>query len=883
MQRVPVATYRLQLHADFGFDDAAAIADYLHDLGISHVYSSPYLQAAPGSKHGYDVVDHHKVNDELGGSEAHDRFSLRLGACGLGQVLDLVPNHMAISGRRNRLWWDVLENGPSSRYSIYFDIDWQPHEEKLRNKLLVPILGDHYGRVLSRGEIEIKRRGGEFYIQYFDHQLPAAPRSLPAILSVAAQESGSDHLAFFADSLWRLPLPSVTDRASVTERHRDKEVIRGLLERLFAETPFIGEVVDRTLGQFNRDPARLDEVLELQSYRLAFWKTAQQELAYRRFFDVNTLVGLRMEDPHVFADTHALILKWLREGVLDGIRIDHPDGLRDPRQYFERLRQNAPDVWIVAEKILEPGERFRSEWPIDGTTGYDFLNQVEGLYVESANEQVFTSFYAAFTGEPTDYLPICRDNKHRVLRDLLGSDVNRLANLLLEICESHRERRDYTRDDVVRAIRELVAAFPVYRTYIVPERDEIAEDDKRYINETIDNVKAGRPDLDADLFEFMRDILLLRVRGLLETEFVMRFQQFTGPAMAKGVEDTVFYSFDRLVSLNEVGGDPGRFGVSPDAFHRFCQELQRSHPKTMLASSTHDTKRSEDVRARINLLSEMPDEWKQAVERWSAMNSKHKVRGCPDANTEHLLYQTMLGAWPISTDRIQTYMEKACREAKQHTSWLAPNEAFESATHTFISSLYEDRKFRNDFEEFVRPLIGPGRVNSLSQLLLKLTSPGIPDMYQGTELWSLDLVDPDNRRPVDYETRRSLLAELPRLDAAQVWGRIEEGLPKLWTIYHALRVRRRYPPSFGERGDYTPLAATGEKARHLVAFMRGKHVMVLAPRLVWQLGGEWTDTQIEIPPGNWHNVLSGRRIAGGGNLDLSRVLMDFPVGLLVKR
>lgn len=883
MQRVPVATYRLQLHADFGFDDAAGLADYLHELGISHVYCSPYLQAAPGSKHGYDIVDHHKVNDELGGAEAHDRFSLRLGACGLGQVLDIVPNHMAISGRRNRLWWDVLENGPSSRYSVYFDIDWQPHEEKLRNKLLVPILGDHYGRVLARGEIEIKRRGGEFYIQYFDHQLPAAPRSLPSILSAAAKESGSDHLAFLADSLWRLPLPSLTDRASVTERHRDKEVVRVMLERLFAETPFIGEVVDRTLEQFNRDPARLDEVLELQSYRLAYWRTAQQELAYRRFFDVNTLVGLRMEDPQVFADTHALILKWLREGVLDGIRVDHPDGLRDPRQYFERLRQNAPDVWIVGEKILEPGERFRSEWPIDGTTGYDFLNQVEGLYVESENEQTFTSFYAAFTGEPTDYAAICRSSKHRVLRDLLGSDVNRLANLLLEVCESHRERRDYTRDDVVRAIRELVAAFPVYRTYVVPERDEIAADDRRYINQTIDSVKGERPDLDPDLFEFIRDILLLRVRGPLETEFVMRFQQFTGPAMAKGVEDTVFYSFNRLVSLNEVGGDAGRFGISPEAFHRFCQQAQRSSPKTMLASSTHDTKRSEDVRARINLLSEMPDTWRQAVERWSAINSKHKTRGCPDANTEYLIYQTMLGAWPISLDRVQTYMEKACREAKQHTSWLAPNEAFEKATRGFIDALYNDREFLDDFEPFVRPLIEPGRVNSLSQLLLKLASPGIPDMYQGTELWSLDLVDPDNRRPVDYQTRRSLLAELPRLSAAQVWERIDEGLPKLWTIYQALRVRRRYPASFGERGEYTPLPATGAKAHHLVGFMRGKHVVVLAPRLVWQLAGDWADTQIEIPQGNWHNVLSGRRILGAGKLDLGRLLADFPAALLVKR
>lgn len=882
MQRIPVATYRLQLHADFGFDDAAAIAAYLHDLGVSHVYCSPYLQAAPGSMHGYDIVDHHKVNDELGGAEAHEHFSLRLGACGLGQVLDIVPNHMAISGRRNRLWWDVLENGPSSRYSIYFDIDWQPREEKLRNKLLVPILGDHYGKALARGEIAIKRRGGEFFIQYFDHQLPAAPRSLPPILSVAAQESGSDYLAFLSDSLCRLPGPALTDRASVGERHRDKEVIRGLLERLIAETPFIGEVVDRTLEQFNRDPDRLDEILELQSYRLAFWRTAKQELAYRRFFDVNTLVGLRMEDPQVFADTHALILKWLREGVLDGIRVDHPDGLRDPRQYFEWLRQNAPDVWIVGEKILEPGETLRGDWPIDGTTGYDYLNQLNGLFIESGNEQALTRFYAAFTQEPTDYADICRHKKHQVLRQLLGSDVNRLTSLLLEICQSHRERRDYMRDDVIRALREIVAVFPVYRTYAVPEREEIADDDIRYTNDAIEMAKANRPDLDPELFEFVRDILQLRVRGPLETEFVMRFQQFTGPAMAKGVEDTVFYSFNRLVSLNEVGGDPGAFGVDPEAFHRFCQQTQRSHPKTMLSTSTHDTKRSEDVRARINVLSEIPDAWMQAVGRWSEINSKYKTSGVPDRNTEYMLYQTMTGAWPISKERIQSYMEKSCREAKQHTSWLSPNEGFESATRDFISAVYEDHRFLEDFENFVQLLVTPGRINSISQLLLKLTSPGVPDIYQGNELWTLDLVDPDNRRPVDYDLRRGLVAELPGLTVKQVWERIDEGLPKLWTIHHALKTRRQYPASFGEHSAYTPLYASGDKRRHLIAYLRGKAVAVLAPRLVWQLGADWSNTYLELPEGSWRNVLTDKKV-NGGHLEVGKLLADFPTALLIKQ
>ena len=433
MARIPTATYRLQLHANFGFDQASEIADYLYELGVSHVYSSPYLQAAPGSQHGYDVVDHHKVNEELGGADAHNRFCEHLGKVGLGQVLDIVPNHMAISGRRNRLWWDVLENGPSSRYSPYFDINWNSPDETVKNKILVPILGDHYGRALSRHEIKVERRGADFVILYFDNELPVAPKSLPTLLAPAAAETGSDYLAFIADSYTLLPRPTATDFASLAQRHRDKEVIRGMLERLFHDVPFIAEAVDTVIGELNRDVDKLDSFLERQNHRLAFWRAAEQDLVYRRFFDVNTLVGLRMEDRHVFSDTHALILRWLREGVLDGIRIDHPDGLLDPKQYFERLREEASDVWILGEKILEPGEKLRPDWPIDGTTGYDFLNEVGGLLVQQSNEEEFNRLYTAFTGQATDYPEACRDKKHRVLRDLLGSDVNRMTELLVDI------------------------------------------------------------------------------------------------------------------------------------------------------------------------------------------------------------------------------------------------------------------------------------------------------------------------------------------------------------------------------------------------------------------------------------------------------------------
>ncbi len=881
MPRIPVATYRLQLHANFGFDAAAGIADYLHDLGISHVYSSPYLQAAPGSKHGYDVVDHHKVNEELGGAEAHDRFSKRLGELDLGQVLDVVPNHMAISGRRNRLWWDVWENGPSSRYAPFFDIDWHSQDEKLRNKLLVPVLGDHYGRVLSRGEIQLKRRDGDFFVRYAENEFPLSPRSLPAILNAAAHATGSDYLAFLGDALANLPSPTMTDRASKSARHRDKGVIGSLLERLFSETPFIAEAVDSALKEINRDVDQLGDVLEQQNYRLAFWQTAKQDLPYRRFFDVNTLVALRSENPQVFADTHALILRWLKEGVLDGIRIDHPDGLQDPKHYFERLREEATDVWITAEKILELGERFRSEWPIDGTTGYDYLNQLNGLFVERGSEETFNEIYSDFTQEPTDYAAVCRDKKHRVLRDLLGSDVNRLTHLLTDICEVHRDQRDYTRHDVLRAIREITACFPVYRTYVVPERDEITADDERYINEAVEASKNNRPEIDAGLFDFIRDILLLKARGSMESEFVMRFQQFCGPAMAKGVEDTVFYNYNRLVSLNEVGGDPGRFGVSVEEFHRFCQEAQRTHPRTMISSSTHDTKRSEEVRARISLLSEKPDAWREALRLWAASNDKYKSNCWPDHNTEYFLYQTMIGAWPITKERLLPYMEKACREAKQRTNWLTPNERFETATREFIEAIYRDGEFMEGLEQFVRPLVEPGWMNSLSQTLLKFTVPGIPDTYQGEELWDLSLVDPDNRRPVDYEARRHRLDEIRQMDVRQVMARVDDGLPKLWIIYHALRVRREYAAAFGEAGAYTALQAEGEKARHFVGFERGKDVAVIASRLNWQLRGDWGDTTVQLPKGDWRNVLSGEQIAGG-KIHLADLLRKFPVALLVR-
>jgi (1->4)-alpha-D-glucan 1-alpha-D-glucosylmutase len=756
------ATYRVQLHAGFRFADAAAIADYLAELGISHLYSSPYLQAAPGSTHGYDVVNYNKVNEELGGAEGHARLCAALDAAGMGQVLDIVPNHMAIVGRENPWWWDVLENGQSTPYASYFDVEWDPPESKLRDMMLLPVLGDHYGRVLDNGEFALQR--------------------------------------------------------------------------------------------------------------------AQRELGYRRFFDINTLVGLRAEDERVFADTDALILEWLLNGVLDGVRVDHPDGLRDPQLYFDRLHAVCPGAWIVAEKILQPGERLPETWPVAGTTGYDFIYRVNNLFVDPAAEAALSDFYAEFTGGPTDFSAIVHQKKHLVLSEILGSDLNRLTALFVDVCERHRRHRDYTRHELHEALREVIARFPVYRTYVCAEAGVVRDDDARIIQQSIDAAKNNRPDLDSDLFDFFRDILLLKVRGEPETELIMRFQQLTGPVLAKGLEDTAFYCFNRLVSLNEVGVDPGRIGVSMAEFHAACAEAQARRPRAMLASSTDDTKRSEDVRARINLLSELPERWSQTVQRWAELNQRYRRQNLPDRNTECLLYQTLVGAWPIDTERAIAYMEKASREAKAHTSWTDPNPVYEDALRAFVEGVLNSTDFTRDLENFVTPLIEPGRINSLAQTLVKLTAPGIPDFYQGTELWELSLVDPDNRRPVDYGRRRRLLGEMKTMTPEQIWDRIDDGLPKLWVIRQALKLRhgRQF---FVPEDSYRSMAARGAKSDHVVAFARGERAITVVPRLSLKLAGHWGDTAIEIPPGRWRNELTDETIKDG-EIRMAALFKRFPVALL---
>ena len=775
-----------------------------------------------------------------------------------------------------------------SRYASYFDIDWRSQEERLRDKVLVPILADQYGRVLQDGGIKVTSQANYFRVECAGQTLPVTPASLPAILTRAAEYAKSDTLSFLAASFGRLPSPEYVDRRTILARHRDKVVLFGLLNRLCAEEPNVRKMIDRAVAELNANLDALDDFLNQQVYRLAYWKTADQQLGYRRFFDVNTLIGLRVEREHVFEETHALVLDWLRRGVLDGVRIDHPDGLRDPLEYFRRLREKAPDAWIVGEKILEPGEFLRESWPIEGTTGYDFLNVANGVLLQREGLAELRSIYTEFTTQPGDFETIAHEKKIAVAQEALGSDVNRLTSLFVEICENNRNRRDYTRAEIRRAIREVAACFKIYRTYVVPAREEITEEDKTHIAHAAECAKLKRQDIDSGLFDFLRDVLTAIVAGKQETEFLERFQQFTSPVMAKGVEDTAFYCFNRLIGMNEVGSDPGRDGLTVNGFHSYCAKMQATRPLTMTTLSTHDTKRSDDVRARLAVVSELPSRFASALQRWSRINSEFRTKTAagaefPDRNTEYFYYQTLIGAWPLPVERAQGYMIKAMREAKQHTSWVANNKEFEDALNSFIEKTLAHPPFLQKLEEFVARVINAGRVNSLAQTLLKYTAPGVPDLYQGSELWDLSLVDPDNRRPVDYVLRRTLLTEMQQLSdngiAKQIMQRADEGLPKLWTIHQSLLLRREHPEWFGAEAAYTPLLAEGSKCDHVIAYLRGHSVIAVVPRLIVKLDGAWRRTRLPLPQGRWKNRFTGA-IINGGSVEIDQLLHDFPVALL---
>lgn len=821
---LPRATYRLQFNRDFPLRRAIELVPYLHDLGISHLYASPLLKAGSGSTHGYDVCDFSRINPEIGTEAELEDLVATLRRHDMGLVLDFVPNHMGI-GPENLWWWDVLKKGRASRFAEYFDINWDPGDLMSKDKVLVPVLGEDLERVLERGELKVALEGNEPVLRYFEHRFPVAPGSLePAQKPVAA-----------------------------------------------------------TISQLNSHSGALAALIQAQHYRLVNWRDGDRQLNYRRFFNVTTLAGIRIEDPRVFEAAHAKVFDWLARGYWDGIRIDHPDGLRDPLQYLQRLRAAAPQAWIVVEKILEPGETLPRDWPVAGTTGYDFLNQVNGLFVASSGEAPLTDFYAEFTGEPTDYFELVRQLKHRALRQLLVAETNQLVRRLESIARRHE--RHFAGDTLREALIELIACFPVYRTYVQAgdansgSRPGVSPADFQSLELAVASARRAQPGLDPALLDFLGDLLRLRINGDEEREFAMRFQQLTGPAMAKGVEDTTFYRFNRFIALNEVGGDPGHFGSSLEQFHERCLAAQAHWPHAMLSSSTHDTKRSEDVRARLDLLSEIPGQWIETVRRWATLNQRHRTGNFPDRNTEYFYYQTLVGAWPVSLERLLAYVEKASCEAGRHTEWNHRNNEYDRALKHFVTATVNDEAFVRDLESFIATLAVAAQVNSLAQTLIKLTAPGVPDIYQGNELWDFSLVDPDNRRPVDFALRRRLAAEARTLSAEAAWSRRDEGLPKLWLIQKTLAWRARYPEVFA--GSYQPWMARGAKANPVVAFLRGDRAMTVVPRFTLDLKMDPADATLELPPGNWRNEFTGKNLSG--KIAAGELFKMFPVALVMRK
>jgi (1->4)-alpha-D-glucan 1-alpha-D-glucosylmutase len=881
----PIATYRLQLRPGFGFDEVAGLADYLAELGVSHAYLSPYLQAAAHSTHGYDVVDPSRVNRELGGADAHARMIATLRAHGLGQMIDVVPNHMAVATPENRFWWDLLEHGICSRYADYFDIDWRPPDARLRDKLLRPILADHYGRVLESGAIQVERDGVRFQLRVHDqHVLPLNPGSVGALLAQAATRCGRRELAFIADALGTLPEATSAEarEATALRRERDLEVLSQLLQRLVNDDPEVAAAIDAEIAATNTNFDALDPLIERQHYRICYWRMGRHDLDYRRFFDIDSLAALRAERDDVFRDTHAAILHWVRAGEADGLRIDHPDGLRDPGAYFARLRERAPHAWIVAEKILAPDERLPQTWPIDGTTGYDFVALSTGLLVDPAGEHALTETCARFTGvAPEPFVELARRKKRFVLDELLVSELERLAAVLVEICERQPRFRDYSRSELRAVLRELIACMPVYRTYVrAGERADAR--DAGYLEHALSAAEQAQPPIDRRLLQFVARILRGEIGGDDCEELRARFQQLSAAVMAKGVEDTAFFCYPRLLALDEVGCDPGRFGMSVAEFHAHCTRIQREYPATLLATSTHDTKWSEDVRARVAVLSEVPEAWAAAVERWSELAAPHRSGRAIDRNTEYILYQTLAGAWPIEPDRLLGFLQKAVREAKTHTSWLAPNAQYERDVAEFARAVLGDADLVAGIASFVEALHEPARVNSLAQLVLKLTAPGVPDIYQGNEVFRRDLTDPDNRRTIDFAMLRAKLARMQGVDAGAALGDPDPDACKLFVTQRLLALRRTRARAFGAEGAYRALEVSGKLAGHVVAFSRGEQIVSVVPRLSTRVQGDWADTRIALPEGSFEHWLGQGRVSEGG-ARVGELLADFPVAVLVAR
>lgn len=955
-RRAPLTTYRLQLHRGFDFRAAAAVLPYLSDLGVTDAYTSPILQARPGSLHGYDITDHGRLNPELGGDEGYELFASSLRERGMGHLLDFVPNHMGLDPETNAWWRDVLEHGPSSPYAGFFDIDWTPAKWELRNKVLLPVLGDQYGAVLERGELRVGFEDGRFFIFWPAGRLPLDPQQWPRVLRRALPALEDDlrgdarlpELLSVVKELESLPPRGVRDPAKAAERRREAEVARGRLDGLVRSCPPVARRVAEAVASLNGTPGEprsfddLHELLEAQAYRLSYWKTAAHEINYRRFFDVNDLGGLCIEEDAVFDAAHRRVLRLLAEDKVLGLRVDHPDGLYDPGRYFERLQSSFARAWlarrlhpgaelsaeeeraledwraeqvkrdfrgpgarplyVVGEKILTGAEEVDPHWAVDGTSGYDFLNDAVRLFLEPRRAAEMRAIYGDFTGKRAPLETVIYACKKLIMSTSLSSELNVLADRLNRVSEQDRRSRDFTLQSLRDALREIVACFPVYRTYMTEALASAR--DREVIDRAVAGARRRNPAAEPSIFDFVRSILLSRGRT------AMKIQQYTGPVHAKGLEDTAFYRYNALLALNEVGSDPARSAVTPRELHDANARRARDAPRSLLATATHDVKRGEDARMRLAVLAQVPDEWRQAAVRWSRANAgaKSVVEGAPapDANDEYLYYQALLGAWDFAREdeegttalsrRLQDYLLKAAREAKLRTSWVAPDDAYEKALSAFVVKTLADRAFLRTFLPFARRAAALGAAQSLAQLALKCVTPGVADFYQGAELWDLSFVDPDNRRPVDFDLRRRLLREVdartPGTAAAELLASWPDGRVKLYVTARLLRLRRERAALFAE-GAYVPLEVEGDPEERFFAFARelgGERVVAVVPRLI--AAPLWREGPAGLPalargarlrrPEGWAgefvDVLSGASLPPDGAL--SPVFEALPVCVL---
>ncbi|MEH2241214.1 malto-oligosyltrehalose synthase [Nostoc sp.] len=927
--RIPTATYRIQFTPEFGFDNAKAIAAYLADLGISDLYASPIFKARSGSTHGYDIVDANQLNPELGTNESFDTLVGEVQSLGMGWLQDIVPNHMAYTSE-NPYLMDILEHGPDSSYTDYFDLSWNAPFGDRQEGILAPLLGDFYGVSLENGDIQLQYEQNGLSVNYYSLKLPLRLDSYTKVitqnLGKLTRTLGRNHPDFIKLLGILYILKNVPSEVAGKQRQDQIAFIKGLVWELYTTNDAIREFIDENIQTFNGEPGNsesfnlLDDLLNDQFYRLAFWKVGAEEMNYRRFFTVNELISVKVEELRVFNNTHSLIQKLVEEGIFTGLRIDHIDGLYNPIQYLERLREKTGDVYITVEKILELTEDLPENWGIEGTSGYDFLNYVNGVFCQTENKSQFDKIYQNFIGSRVDYASVVKDKKHLILEKNLAGDIDNLAVLLKNISSKYRYGNDFTLNGLKRAIAEVLTLFPIYRTYITP--DGIGDSDRATIQEVIRQAKKETPLLHHEL-TFIEKLMLLEFdNSLTQTEreqwiyFVLRMQQYSGPLMAKGVEDTTLYVYNRLLSLNEVGGNPGHFGIPVTKFHAFNQQHQATWPHTMNTTATHDTKRGEDVRARLNVLSEIPDQWEQQVNTWSAMNQGHRSNrhelAMPDRNDEYFIYQTLVGAFPFEehehasfVERVKDYIIKAIREAKVHTAWLRPDSEYEEACTSFIDKVLDSsisREFLEAFRPFQQRIADYGIFNSLSQTLLKITVPGVPDFYQGTELWELSLVDPDNRRPVDFEQRRTYLSAIREQVKTDILGLIQEllsqktdGRIKLFLTAQLLQARTNYVSLFQD-GDYLPLEVQGTYANHIIAFARregNQTAIAIAPRFLTSLIqpgdnplGEsvWQDTHLQLPDGtsfSGKNVLTQQSLQAQETLSIAAALAHFPVALLV--